>query len=147
MTQNLTTCGRCLYFPSEGSRAADFYRPWPGSNPRTWGPIASTMTITSRRTTRSELILTKPNTQFCHAGWTTLQPRVLWNRVSLRAVKRLSELSRTSQERGRIRHWKGKIDDSFPFSSHLWFIVIIHNPLLFPRTSRRRVWVCIARNV
>jgi hypothetical protein len=44
-----TTWDRRLYFPSEGRRAADFitlkiHRPRPGLNPRTLGPVASTLT-------------------------------------------------------------------------------------------------------
>jgi hypothetical protein len=43
------TWDRQLYFPSEGRRAADFItlkiqRPRPGLNPRTLGPMASTLT-------------------------------------------------------------------------------------------------------
>jgi hypothetical protein len=40
-----------LYFPSEGSSATDFCRPWksrhsrPGLNPRTFGPVASTLLL------------------------------------------------------------------------------------------------------
>jgi hypothetical protein len=41
MPQNLTTCDQQLYFPSEGRRVTDFYRPLrihrplPGLNPQT----------------------------------------------------------------------------------------------------------------
>jgi hypothetical protein len=49
-----TTWDRRLYFPSEGRRAADFitikiHRPRPGLNPRTLGPVASTLTTTPPR--------------------------------------------------------------------------------------------------
>jgi hypothetical protein len=46
-----------LYFPSEGSFAVDFYRPWPGLNSRTLSPMGSTLTITPLRTTITMLNL------------------------------------------------------------------------------------------
>jgi hypothetical protein len=50
------TCDRRLYFPSEGRRAADFitlkiHRPRPGLNPRTLGPMLSTLTTRPPRAT------------------------------------------------------------------------------------------------
>jgi hypothetical protein len=48
------TWDRWLYFPSKGSRATDFlsplkiYRRRPGLNPRTLGPVASTLTQAHR---------------------------------------------------------------------------------------------------
>jgi hypothetical protein len=39
------------------------------------------------------------------------------------------------EERSISRHREGKIYGSFPFSSHLWFIVIIHNLDLVPHIS------------
>jgi hypothetical protein len=49
MPQNLTW-GRRLYCASERS-APDFYRPRPGLNQRTLGPMQSTLTIRPPRTT------------------------------------------------------------------------------------------------
>jgi hypothetical protein len=51
-----TTWDRRLYFPSEGRRAADFitlkiHRPRPGLNPRTLGPVASTLNTRPPRAT------------------------------------------------------------------------------------------------
>jgi hypothetical protein len=52
-----TTWDWRLYFPSEGSGASDFYhpqkihRPRSGSNPRTLGPVASTLTTSPPRST------------------------------------------------------------------------------------------------
>jgi hypothetical protein len=51
-----TTWDRRLYFPSEGRRATDFitlkiHRPRPGLNPRTLGPVASTLTTRPPRAT------------------------------------------------------------------------------------------------
>jgi hypothetical protein len=48
---------RRLYFPSEGRRATDFitlkiHRPRPGLNPRTLGPVASTLTTRPPRATK-----------------------------------------------------------------------------------------------
>ena len=49
-----TTWDKRLYFPSEGSRAEDFFSPWknrrlrPGLNPRTWVPKASTLPLDHR---------------------------------------------------------------------------------------------------
>jgi hypothetical protein len=48
---NVTTWGRQLYFPSEGRRAADFYRPRPGLNLWTLDPMASTLAMTWQTTT------------------------------------------------------------------------------------------------
>jgi hypothetical protein len=47
---SLTFCkvlqhGPTVVLTSEGSRAADFYRPQPGLNPRTLGPLSSTLTL------------------------------------------------------------------------------------------------------
>jgi hypothetical protein len=46
-----TTWDRRLYFPSEESGAPDFYHPQSGSNPRTLGPVASTLTTSPPRAT------------------------------------------------------------------------------------------------
>jgi hypothetical protein len=48
MSQNISTWDRRLYFPSEGSRAADFYRPKnemssAGFGPVNLGPMANTI--------------------------------------------------------------------------------------------------------
>jgi hypothetical protein len=54
--QESLTCCKILHrsdgfaSPSKGRRAADFYRPRPGLNPRTLGSMASTLTITPPRT-------------------------------------------------------------------------------------------------
>jgi hypothetical protein len=50
-----TIWGKRLYIPSEERCAADFYRPRPGFNPRTLGPMASTLTIRPPRTTNNAL--------------------------------------------------------------------------------------------
>jgi hypothetical protein len=57
---NLTTWGRRLYFHSEGSRATDFYRHRPGMDPRTFGPMASTITTRPPRATSNLLSLNAP---------------------------------------------------------------------------------------
>jgi hypothetical protein len=44
-------CPKGFYFPSERRRAADLYRPRPGLNSRTLGPMASTLTTRPPRTT------------------------------------------------------------------------------------------------
>jgi hypothetical protein len=41
-----------LYFPSKRRCATDFYHPWSGLNPRTLGPVASTLTTRPPRMTR-----------------------------------------------------------------------------------------------
>jgi hypothetical protein len=51
-----TTWDRQLYFPSKGKHAMDFitlkiHRPRPGLNPRTLGPVASTLTTRPPRAT------------------------------------------------------------------------------------------------
>jgi hypothetical protein len=44
-------CPKGFYFPSERRRAADLYRPRPGLNSRTLGPMASMLTTRPPRTT------------------------------------------------------------------------------------------------
>jgi hypothetical protein len=48
---NLMAWCRRLYFPSKRRCAMDFYRLRPDLNPRTFGPMASTVIITPPRTT------------------------------------------------------------------------------------------------
>jgi hypothetical protein len=47
---------------SEGRRAADFYRPRPGLNLRTFGPVASTLTTRPPKTTEYMHACTKAHT-------------------------------------------------------------------------------------
>jgi hypothetical protein len=72
-----TTWYRPLYFPSEGRRATDFitlkiHRPRPGLNPRTLGPVASTLTTRPPRATqtfRRPEHLWPDCATFWHAWW------------------------------------------------------------------------------
>jgi hypothetical protein len=53
--KNFTTCDLRLYFPYERKVCCRFFialknpSPWPGSNPKPFGPVASTLTITPPR--------------------------------------------------------------------------------------------------
>jgi hypothetical protein len=62
--RKFTTWDRRLYFPSEGRRATDFialkiHRPRPSLNPRTLGPVASTLTTTPPRAMKKLTLPTK----------------------------------------------------------------------------------------
>jgi hypothetical protein len=81
MPQNITTRGRRLYFPSEGSRATN-YRPRPGLNPRTFGPVASTITTRPPRPTST------------HLSYVHSQPAIKW----------LQDITKSSKLRTRV--WK-----------------------------------------
>jgi hypothetical protein len=66
MPQTLATSGRRLYFPFEGRRSLDFialkiHRCRPGSNPRTLGPMASTLPLDHRGRLNTGLVCDNPD--------------------------------------------------------------------------------------